>query len=393
MVRGTAHREHGANRALVPCGVAVAVTTTLLVLVAPSDLEEVSPGALTVGAFQAGASALFLAAGILRISRWRVTTDPHSGLLAASMIVLGLLASPGADLSGQLLPGPVEPVPALGARTAVTAVCVALALRAMTVHDDGARTDWRRTLLVATAVAVAGVSALAGLFAAAPGHLTGPAVVHVTVNVLLAGTWLTLGLVASLRDAKQPWAGRVAPLYASLGLVELMLGLDQVQPGSWSVPSAALLGSVAAISAHAAYVDLAESSRFVSVVRRRTAEIRAARTDTPGSTQKITEPVAEFDVAGCVRSVVEQHLASGQEMRVRGGAGFAHARPGDLTAALEQLLVNAHTYAPHSSVTVHVLAIGTRVEVTVADHGPRLKSEDLRTETTEKQSTTQDQMS
>jgi signal transduction histidine kinase len=290
------------------------------------------------------------------------------------MIVLGLLSLPLGNLTGQVLHGPVEPLLALAVRAIGTAVCVALALRAMTVHDDGAPTDWTRTLLAATVLALAGVAALAGLSAVAPADLGRLALAHVAVNALLAGAWVVLGLAASLRDAKQPWAGRVAPLYASLGLVEMLRGRDQVQPGSWSLPAAALLGSVAMITAHAAYVDLVESARFASTIRRRTAEIRAEVTGASGTTAGSTAPVDDFDVASSVQAVVEQRQASGQEIRVRGGAGFAHARSGDLTVALEKLLVNAHTYATQSPVTVHVVAIGPRIEVSVTDHGPGMSA-------------------
>ena len=119
------------------------------------------------------------------------------------------------------------------------------------------------------------------------------ALLQVAVNVLLGGTWVALGLAASLRDAKQPWAGRVAPLYASLGLVEMLRGLDQVRPGAWALPAAALLGSVAMITAHAAYVDLVEAAQFASTIRRRTAEIRA-EVGTPGKAPASTEPVGRL---------------------------------------------------------------------------------------------------
>ena len=200
------------------------------------NVDEISKAALTMNAFELGASALFIAAGILRISRWRVTTDPHSGLLAASMIVLGLLSLPLGNLTGQVLHGPVEPALALAVSALGTAACVALALHAMTVHDDGAPTDWPRTLLASAALALVGVAALGGLSAVAPTELSTFALVHVAVNALLGGAWVVLGLAASLRDSKQPWAGRVAPLYASLGLVEMLRGLDQVQPGSGPCP-------------------------------------------------------------------------------------------------------------------------------------------------------------
>ncbi len=325
-------------------------------------------------AFEVGTSVLFLTAGVLRVSRWRVTTDPHSGLLAAAMIVLGLLALPFDDLTGLLPPVEVEPALDLALRALGTAVCVALALRAMTVHDERSPTDWPRTLIVSSLLALAGLAALVGLFAVAPTDVSGFALVHSAVNVLLAGTWVTLGLAAWMRDAKQPWAGRVAPLYGALGVVELLQGLDQLAPGTWSLPAAALLGSVATITAHAAYVDLVESARFASTIRRRTAEIRAEVAGTPGTTHETTEPVADFDVTLCVQSVVEQRQSAGQEVRLRGGAGFAHARSGDLTVAVEKLLVNAHTYARTSPVTVHVVAIGPRIEVSVADHGPGMSA-------------------
>lgn len=375
MVMAAAHREVTVHRVLAPCAGAIAVSTSFLLLVGLFNLDDVSSSALTLDAFELAASALFLAAGILRLSRWRVTTDPHSGLLASAMVVLGLLSLPLGNLVGQVLAGPVEPLLALGVRAAGTAACVALALRAITVHDDGVRTDWPRTLLVAAVFAVTGVVALVGLFNVAPADLTTVAVAAVAVDVLLGGTWVALGLVASLRDARQPWAGRAAPLYASLGLVELLHALDQVQPGDWDLPAAALLGSVAMISAHAAYVDLVESARFASTIRQRIAEIRTERTGTWDSEPTgSAEAVTEFDVADCVNAVVEQRLAAGQEVRVRGGAGFALGRRGDLTAAVGKLLVSAHTHAAHSPVTVHVVAIGPRIEVSVADRGPGMSA-------------------
>lgn len=127
------------------------------------------------------------------------------------------------------------------------------------------------------------------------------------------------------------------------------------------------------VTAHAAYVDLVEAARFASTIRRRTEEIRAGA-GMPAGAPASTEPVADFDVRACVRTVVEQRRSSGQEVRLRGGAGFAHARSGDLTVALDKLLVSADTYAPHSPATVHVVAIGPRVEVSVADHGPGMSA-------------------
>ena len=77
-------------------------------------------------------------------------------------------------------------------------------------------------------------------------------------------------------------------------------------------------------------------------------------------------------MASVVSAVAEQRSAGGQEVWVRGGTGLAVGRPGDLWVALDRLLENAQQHAPSSPVTVHVLAIGSRVEVTVADRGPGL---------------------
>jgi signal transduction histidine kinase len=229
-------------------------------------------------------------------------------------------------------------------------------------------------VLTAGAVASAGLAGFVVLFSVAPATLTHRALLAVGIDLALAGTWGALGLAASRRDVKQPWAGRVAPLYASLGVVELLYALDEVQPGSWSMPAVALLSSVAMITAHASYVDLTEAVRTVDHIRRRAAGLADGVTAILSSTGDATEPRTDVDVTALVNDVVRHRTPVGQEVRVRGLAGYAHARAGDVAAALERLLVNAHTYAPHSPVTVHVVAIGRRIEVSVADRGPGMSA-------------------
>src|SRR3954454_25034320 len=97
----------------LPCAAAIAVSTALVCFVALFNVAEVSVSALTMEAFELGASVFFLAAGILRLARWRVTTAPHSALLAAAMFVLGLLSLPLGNLTGQLMLNHVEPQVAL----------------------------------------------------------------------------------------------------------------------------------------------------------------------------------------------------------------------------------------------------------------------------------------
>jgi signal transduction histidine kinase len=364
----------GPRSVLGPCVLAVSVGTALVSLVALLNLEDLSPDALTRDAFALGAAALFLAAAVLRLARWRVTTDPHSGLLAAAMVSLCLITLPVGNLAGQVLRHDVQPSLALGARALGTAACLALAQRAMTVTDEGRPTDWARTLLVSAVTAVVGLAGLAGLVAVVPDRVSGPVLLGVVVEVALAGAWLAIGLAASVRDAVQPWAGRVAPLYASLGLVELLNALDQLRPGTWALPSSALLASVAMITAHSAYVDLLESNRLVSAVDHRTRQLSGGPHTAavgPG-----TEQVTDFDVTEVVATVVRPRLEAGQEVRLRGGVGVAHARSGDLAAAVERLLANAATHAPRSPVTVHVVAIDGRIEISVTDRGPGMSAVD-----------------
>ena len=380
MAGGRADREprevevSGVGSVLAPCVLAISVGTALVSLVALLNLKDLSPDALTRDAFALGAAALFLAAAVLRLARWRVTTDPHSGLLAAAMVMLTLITLPLGNLVGEVLRHGVEPTLALAGRALGTAACLGLALRAMTVTDEGRPTSWARTLLVSAVTALVGLAGLSLLLAVTPDRISGPVLLGVVVEVALGGTWLAIGLAASVRDAVQPWAGRVAPLYASLGLVELLNALDQLRPGTWALPSSALLASVAMITAHSAYVDLLDSTRLAASVDHRTRQLSAGTY--PGGDEHGTEPVTDFDVTEVVTAAVRSRLEAGQEIRVRGGVGVAHARPGDLAAVVERLLVNAETYAPHSPVTVHVVAIDGRIEISVTDRGPGMSAVD-----------------
>ena len=140
------------------------------------------------------------------------------------------------------------------------------------------------------------------------------------------------------------------------------------------MPAVALLSSVAMITAHASYVDLTDALHLDHRVGRRVAGVGEGVTAILSSTRETAEPRTDVDVTALVNEVAGHRALAGQEVRVRGLAGFAHVRAGDVAAALERLLVNAHTYAPQSPVTVHVVAIGGRIEVSVADRGPGMSA-------------------
>ena len=390
MVGGRAHNAAGRRRApgavraahagrseaaiLLGPTVAVGVSTAVLTLLALFNLDDVSSSALTDDGFKLAAAVFFFAAGILRLARWRLTDDPHSAPLAGAMFVLGLLTFPLGNIARQVLHDPLEPNLALTARVAGTALCVFLALRALTAADPGGRVDRTRTTLAAAAAATLGIAGISGLVALAPTTLSGSVVPTVVADAVLAGAWLVLGLAAARRDVEQPWAGRVAPLYASLGVVEILHILEQVQPGSWSLAAVALLGSVAMITAHCAFVDLQESARLATSVARGTVERSDDRITALADTVGRGGPAVDFDVNDVVTETVAGLAHSGQEVRVRGGNGIAHGRPDDLREALGKLLDNAHLHAPASPVTVHVVAIGSRIEISVTDRGPGLSA-------------------
>ena len=368
------HAERTEAAILLGPTVAVGVSTAVLTLLALFNLDDVSSSALTDDGFKLAAAVFFFAAGILRLARWRLTDDPHSGPLAGAMFVLGLLVFPLGNIAGQVLRDPLEPDLALAVRVAGTALCVFLALRALTAADPVGRIDRTRTALAAIAAAALGTAGIGGLFALAPTTLSGSVVPTVVADAVLACAWLVLGLAAARRDVEQPWAGRVAPLYASLGVVEILHILEQVQPGTWSLAAVAILGSVAMITAHCAFVDLQESARLSVAAARGTVERSGERTTAPADTVGRGGPAVDFDVTDVVAETVAAHGRSGQEVRVRGGTGIAHGRPDDLREALDKLLDNAHVHAPSSPVTLHVVAIGSRIEISVADRGPGLSS-------------------
>jgi signal transduction histidine kinase len=392
MVGGRSHREVAVDREcaarlpgargaapgggiLLPSALAVTGTIVLLVVLGLVLLRDLPADELTHDGFALGAAALFLVAAVLRFARWRVTVDPHGAYVTASLAVLGLLSLPVGHLLGGHGHAHLESATALAAHTLGTALVLGLALRALTVADEETETTWAGTLAIGTAAAVSALGAMAVLFWVAPTRMTGGVLVHQTVEVVLAAAWVVLGLAAAQRDAKQPWAGRVAPLYGCLGVVELLGSLEHVQPGSWSMPATALLCSVAMVTAHSAYLDLTDSVRLAESVRRRTDQLLPALTTVLGAEDEHRPQPVDIVVSDVVTAVAERRRGAGQVVRVRAGVGTVHGRTAELASALDRLLVNAQTHAPGSPVTVQVLAIGSRVEISVSDRGPGLSAD------------------
>ncbi len=361
----------GSTAVVLVCGAASVVAAALLAALATVVLEAASPATRSLAMFRVAAAALFLAGSFLRLARRRVTGLPGCAYLAASMAVLALVALP----TDGLLP----PLPTSLLHAAGSLLALGLALRALGLATDPVRTPARATALGWLAVGLAGPTALVLLLPHLHGGSGAAAPAGLLVSVGLTCAWFGVGLQATRRDGTQPWAGRVAPLFGCLGVVELLLSLDHVEPGTWQLPAAALLASVAMVSAHCAYVDLVESLAAADRADRAllhagdrglAGPLRRPRPERPE--QSAPAETVEFEVASVVAAVAEQRSSHGHDVWVRGGTGHALGRPGDLRVALDRLLDNAQQHAPGSSVTVNVLAIGSRVEVTVADRGPGL---------------------
>jgi anti-sigma regulatory factor (Ser/Thr protein kinase) len=352
---------------------AVAISTCMVATVALFNLREVSSSALTYDGFRLSAAALFLAAGILRLRRWNLTLDLNSGLMSGAFFVIGVLSLPLDNLAGQIVATGTESGLSLVTHAVGSLVAVWLVHRGLTVDDPRQRAAAQRFglgplgfSLGALAVTVVVVT----LLSTDPARTTG----IVTVELMIALAWWHKGFLAARRDATQPWAGRVAPLIGSLGVVEVLRAADTLQPGTWSLPGAALLASVAITTLHCAYVDLSEVAlRPPPGQVNRQAERDAQLVELIDAWRPASE---DFDVATVVTSVVAGRQARGQEIRVRGGGGAAHGRPADLAAVLEELLSNAHRYAARSSVTLHVVEIAGRIELSVSDLGPGMSAAD-----------------
>jgi hypothetical protein len=343
---------------LLACGAVSVVATGLLASLAALGLQDASPATRTLALFEVAAAAMFLAGSLLRFARWRVTGLPHSGYLSLSLAVLALVALPAGELPSVVQP----PLHAAGSLLAL-----GLALRALHLATDPVP-GTPVTGLVGVALGLGAVALLTTLAVRLPAGT--PSLPGLLVSVGLALAWCGGGLHSARRDATQSWAGRVAPLFGCLGVVELLRSLDHVRPDSWLLPAAALLASVAMVAAHSSYVDLVESLAAAHRVDRVLAH------DVVPSQERgepVTEAV-EFEVATIVSAIARRFSTSGQQVRVRGGMSHARGRPGDLWRALEGLLENALRHAPGSPVTVHVLAIGSQVEVSVTDRGPGLTS-------------------
>jgi signal transduction histidine kinase len=409
----------------VAAAAAVCAVVSALLLLTGSPLISI---ARELGdTFWAAASALFLGAGVLRVSRWRILGDSRSSLMGVALVVIGSVVIPLPALLS-LVAGSGGPLAAALMRTlatlaVVTLVVVGLSDRAAsTARRPAVTTAW---IILANLIAMLAVCLAArerpDLFAVSP-------VTTALASLAPAAAWLLTGLYAFSLDRDVLWARRAAPLITCMAAVEVVHASAVLQPAPWAPAAGALAVTVAGISGYCALSDLADATAIQSAnlagvtdalsrarrvvsgheewrqemrhdVRNALSGLRAAllildrndgrldpdtvtnlrcaALDELGHLEHLIESptaksVVDFDVARVVRAVVEPRRATGLEVSCDVPALHAQGCPEDLATVLGNLLVNAQRHAPGAPVTVSADVRAGRVEIQVADRGPGL---------------------
>lgn len=423
----------GPSGLFVTAGAALLTTLAVLAVVTWLDLEDTGAVALGTNVARVVAATMFLTAGMLRLSRWWVTAEARSAYMGASLVVLGGVLLPLWHLARTLGEGdPGNLVPVL-TRGVGTAVCLALAVTALTRGDDDSLLLRPRMLLAPGAGLTAGAfSGLLAMGVLLPGVLQADRAVHIALDAAMACGWVAVSLLALRRDASQRWAVRAAPLLAAMGVVELFRLFGTAFGGPWLTAAALLSALLGVVTCWAALRDLFDAT---SAAHERAADLstalgqaNAAATAHDAWREELThdlrnalvglraalhtlsvhdgaldeataqqlrdaaveevahlehlvegadrEEVVDFEVAGVVRTVVRTRRATGQRVRLAGTAGVVRGRPGDLATVLQNLLVNAAAHAPDSPVTVQLGTGDGLVEVAVSDRGPGLTEDE-----------------
>ena len=405
--------------------VAAAVAHAIAGAVTPAalDVHAGSVAALGVGA------ALYLVAGVLRLTRGRVFEDRRSVLMGSALIVMGVLCLPVGRLAMLLHPGPGAVAgPAL--RCLVTLVAMFLVLQVLSDEDQGHRSSLRVVRYgLAAAAAICVVLPVVDDFYVPDADLV--AITGLVIGALRTLGWLLLAVLAARTD-RQPWARRLAPLLLGMGLAEVLRTLDAGRSDTWALGALLTCAGMAALATRNALRDMGAAIRHerlrraelareldeVSVeaqqlsrwreqlthdARNAVAGLRAAMTvleEFDGRVDPLTaarlrlaaideighiehlltrSQVAApetFEVTGLLGSVATATRAMGLDVSVTGEPVEAIGRPQDLAAVVRNLLGNARVHAPGACVHLSVGTDDGLVRVVCADHGPGVRPED-----------------
>ena len=244
--------------ATIGVAICTAVATVLVIL----DTHTTAVSAHVTQVFGVVAGALFLGAGVLQISRWRLAGDVRSLMMGAALVVLGGLALPLSSLAGVIMGDSQTSL--LRSTTAMTATLVTLALVVRALNAPSVDSSMRPLRIVLGAVAVTTLAfvTLVAVHVRAPELLTSAVVPPPAIRgSLLSIAWFAVGLEAAMRGPQLPWAGRVAPLMGCMAVSELLRVIGAVHPGAWEVTGAALVAVVASLTAHRALIDLDDAAQ------------------------------------------------------------------------------------------------------------------------------------
>lgn len=413
---------------VITAALAIAMCSVLATALALLDSAAISRIDEVVQVAGVLASAMFVGAGVLRISRWRIAKDERSLLMGTALVVLGGVAIPFTNLAGALMRA--DPDSFLRASTAILTTLVVLGLvETALVVPVGILIRPTRLIFATCGTATLGFVLLALLHFGAPqflrSELADPPVVRGSV---LALAWFGVAVHAAVCGNERQWAGQVAPLLACMGVGEVLHTLAVYPYQTWELIGALLVATVALITATRALNDLDEATTAGQDELRETAEeltqtrcrvdaqhawreelthdarnalaglraalqtleryegkldptalerLRAAAIGELGHLEHLIiraaqdEPV-DFDVMSAIKDAVETRRAAGLEVEVHEFSCLAHGRPGDLVTVVQNLLVNADQHGRGRKVRLCVVEASNRVELYVSDRGPGL---------------------
>lgn len=418
------------KKLVLAAATSVLVCTTIAVWLDLQDVRTTAVESLADCLRIIGAAAFF-GAGLLRISRWRISHEPHNALVGVAWVVFGGLTFPLSkaavllDSSGSVLS--LSPLSRL-ITTLVALTFIVLALLGRRTSEE-LRPGVMITGAVATALLCFADLALDDRWLHLGVSLTAHA--HVLLELAMCAAWLTVAVVAGVRGRHRPWAGRMAPLLATMAAVQTLRGAAVFHLIPWGLGAAALSAAVGGIALRCALVELFETTtqeqHRIQAVREaldRTEEalsaqdawreelthdarnaisglraalltlqrydeqldtasadrLRAAVLGEVGHLEHLIvrsdrDDLVEFDLLEVVRPVVDARRSAGLDVRLGSVACRVLGRPGDLATGLQNLLVNAEHHAPGGATNVQVKEHADQVEIHVEDSGPGVPSE------------------
>ncbi len=377
------------------------------------------------------ASGLFVAAGVLRLAKWRLVHDSHSALVGTALIVMGGLCLPLGGLARVVVTTGDLSIVGPATRCLASYIAMLLVLRALRANEVSHRSRPGHLLpRLAVVVILAFWLLLAGEGLIPPD--VGVALRGVILPVALCLGWIWVAAQAARRGKTLPWASRAAPLFLGMGLAEMMRGFDVGRFEAWTLGGVLLCAFMAALATRSALLDLDAAvradghqvndlsqalqrvsheadelmvwreqlthdarnacaglraamdilERYDGRVDSRTTEsLRLAAVQEIGHLEHLlfrssSAPCQVFEVAAVVSAVGESARALGARVTVSGDEVHGIGRADDLSAVLRNLLVNAQTHAPGSRVQIGVAADADTVTITCSDDGPGLTAAD-----------------